>query len=34
MGDGAKAMEQHGNKLNDKNEGKEEHKHQTNRLQL
>lgn len=34
MGDGAEAMEQHSHKLNDQDEGKEEHKHQTNGLQL
>lgn len=34
MGDGTKAMEQHGNELDDEDEGKEEHKHQTNGLQL
>lgn len=34
VGEGAKAMEQHSHKLDDEDEGKEEHKHQTNGLKL
>lgn len=34
MGEGPKAMEQHSDKLDDEDEGKEEHKYQTNGLKL
>lgn len=34
MGDSAKAMEQHSHKLDNEDEGKEEHKHETDGLQL
>lgn len=32
--DGAKSVEQHGGKLNDQDQGEEEHKHQTDGFQL
>lgn len=34
MRDGSKSMEQHGSKLNDQNQREEEHKNQTNGLEL
>lgn len=34
MRDGPEAMEQHGHELDDQDEGKEEHEHQTDGLQL
>lgn len=34
MSQSSKTMEQHGSKLDDQNESKEEHKYQTDRFQL
>lgn len=34
MGQGAETMEQHGNELDDQNQTEEEHKHQTDGLEL
>lgn len=34
MRNGSESMEQHGSELNDQNQGEEEHKHQTDWLEL